>query len=137
MPDGPMLNGLVLFVHDLDRSAAFYQELLGLKESLRESEAALLESRSGSHVYLRLMPRAVRASTNIGIQYAIWTVDTEGEFSRAEEWLRREEALVARYEYGDQVAVETRDPDDLPVLLAYPSWPDIHRTEIFGRIFHF
>ncbi len=137
MPDGPILGGVVLFVRDLDRSSAFYQGLLGLEETLRESEAALLESNSGSHVYLRTMPQAVRASASVGIQYAIWAVDARDQFSRAERWLLDRDALIARHEYEGRIAVEGRDPDDLPVMVGYPSWRDVHPTEIFGRIFHF
>ncbi len=137
MPDGPVLGGVVLFVRNLDKSAAFYQGLLGLEETVRESEAALLESSSGSHVYLRVMPRAVRASASVGIQYAIWAVDAQDQFSRAEQWLLDHDVLIARHEHEGQIAVEGRDPDDLPVMVGYPSWRDVHPTEIFGRIFHF
>lgn len=75
------LASAVMFVGDLDRSVAFYQDLLGLEATARDDDAALLVSPGGYQLYLRTMgERAPHFSGNIGIQFLIWTC--RGNFPR-------------------------------------------------------
>lgn len=43
----------MVFVHDHDASADFYQELLNMEVTVRTATAALLVSHNGFQVYLR------------------------------------------------------------------------------------
>lgn len=47
---GPRLASVVLFVHDHDESADFYQELLKMEVTVRTTTAALPVGQGGFHV---------------------------------------------------------------------------------------
>ncbi len=137
MPPGVRLSAVVIYVYKLDRSIDFYSGLLGLEVTLREQDAALLVGSFGTHLYLRRMQQGVRASVGVGVQYTIWTFDSENEFRRAERWLEEHGGIGRRYHYEGMNGIEGRDPDNLSVIVGYPHWQEGHQKAIFSGIFNY
>jgi catechol 2,3-dioxygenase-like lactoylglutathione lyase family enzyme len=131
------LSSVVVYAHDLDRSIDFYSGLLGLESLLREEEGALLVGSCGTHLYLRRIELAVRASVGVGVQYTIWTFDSENEFGRALRWLEEHGGVTRRYHLEGMQGVEGRDPDNLSVIVGYPHWRQDQQKEIFSGIFNY
>lgn len=133
---GPRLASVVLFVHDHDESADFYQELLKMEVTVRTATAALLVSRGGFQVYLRTVgPKAMHPVGHVGAQYVIWTADGPDDFQRCERVLQaRSDRVDTRHGDGFTL-IEGRDPSGLPVLVAYPGPDEAARLEIIARYY--
>lgn len=135
---GPRLRlaSAVMFVHDLDRSVAFYQELLALAVTAQDDSAALLVSPDGFQLYLRGMGTdAVHPLGNVGVQYLIWTADGEDDLRRCEAVLRAHSVHVSSHTVDGFTMVEGRGPDDVPVVVTYPGPDQAPRTGILPRIY--
>jgi catechol 2,3-dioxygenase-like lactoylglutathione lyase family enzyme len=127
------LGSVVMFVQQLDRSVAFYTEVLGLEVTDRDPTAALLAGAGGSQLILRAMgSNAAHPLGGVGVQYVVWTAASEADLDRSEGVLKRRQAHRSTRTSDDSRAVEGRDPDDIVVLIAYPG-PDqapLHRLPI-------
>jgi catechol 2,3-dioxygenase-like lactoylglutathione lyase family enzyme len=134
---GPKLASVVVFVRDLDRAVDFYQDLLLMRVSVRTSSAALLAGTDDTQIYLRVMGSGGEHPLGaIGVQYVIWTADSPDDLQRCERLLKERAAHVASRESGDGVTVvEGRDPDGLPLVIAYPGPHGAARQEIMARIY--
>lgn len=134
---GPKLASVVVFVRDLDQSADFYQELLLMHVAVRTSSAALLVGTDDTQLYLRVMGSGGEHPLGaIGVQYVIWTADSPEDLQRCERLLKERDAHIASRETGDNVTVvEGRDPDGLPLVIAYPGPHGAARQEIMARIY--
>jgi catechol 2,3-dioxygenase-like lactoylglutathione lyase family enzyme len=126
----------VMFVADLDRSVVFYQELLGLEPTTRDDEAALLVSPDGYQLYLRSMGnQAPHFNGTIGIQYLVWTAESEEDLQRCERVLKAQSPRVTSTTAEGFRMVESRGPDGVPVVVTFPG-PDLApRHEILKRIY--
>jgi catechol 2,3-dioxygenase-like lactoylglutathione lyase family enzyme len=130
------LASAVMFVADLDRSVAFYRELLGLDVTVRGGEAALLASADGYQLYLRRIgPRAEHPSGPIGVQYVIWTAENEDDLQRCERVMKAQSAHVRSSTVDGFTMVEGRGPDGVPVVVTYPGPEQVPRHEILERIY--
>lgn len=130
------LASAVMFVHSLDRSVAFYQELLALNVTVQDNTAALLVSPDGYQLYLRSVgANAQHPLGGIGVQYLIWTADGEDDLGRCEGVLRAHSAHVSSQTVDGFTIVEGRGPDDVPVVITYPGPDKAPRTEILSRIY--
>ncbi|MBH0009432.1 VOC family protein [Salinibacterium sp. SWN1162] len=130
------LSSAVTFVSDLDRSVAFYCELLQVTCSLRSESAALLVGPDNYELYLRgkhAQPSRVLGS--VGIQYLIWSADSMDELQRCEDVLRRESTHVRRERLDDYDVVEGRDPDHLAIMVVFPGPDESVRHSIIPRIY--
>jgi catechol 2,3-dioxygenase-like lactoylglutathione lyase family enzyme len=131
------LGSAVMFVHQLDRSVAFYQDVLGLELVDRDPTAALLASTAGAQLILRAMgSNAPHPLGAVGVQYVTWAAAGPDELSRIEQELRRRQAYRQTRTSDGATAVEGRDPDDIVVMITYPG-PDeapMHRlpASIYG-----
>ncbi|MFF7738874.1 VOC family protein [Streptomyces sp. NPDC007984] len=137
-PDGygPRLASVVLFVHDHDESADFYQELLKMELTVRTTTAALLVSQGGFQVYLRTVgPKAMHPVGHVGAQYVIWTADGPDDFQRCERVLRARSDRVDTRQGDGFTLIEGRDPSGLPVLVAHPGPDEVARLEIIARYY--
>ncbi len=137
-PSGPRLRlaSAVMFVHELERSVAFYQELLALKVTVQDGTAALLVSPDGFQLYLRGMDAdAVHPLGNVGVQYLIWTADGADDLRRCEAVLRAHSPHVSSQTTDGFTIVEGRGPDDVPVVVTYPGPDQAPRTGILPRIY--
>jgi catechol 2,3-dioxygenase-like lactoylglutathione lyase family enzyme len=133
------LASAVMFVRRLDRSVPFYCELLALEVVVQTPTAALLASASGSQLYLRSMgANADHPLGGIGIQYLIWTAESEEDLSRCEQVLRAysPSSQVSSEKTADGFTlVEGPGPDDVPIMVTYPGPDQAPRTQILQRIY--
>lgn len=130
------LASAVMFVADLDRSVIFYQELLGLEATARDDDAALLVSPDGYQLYLRVMgDKAAHFTGNIGIQYLIWTAESEEDLQRCERFLKVQWPGVTSTMTDGFRVVEGRGPDGVPVVVTFPGPGQAPRHEILKRIY--
>ncbi|WP_331569813.1 VOC family protein [Arthrobacter sp.] len=130
------LASAVMFVGDLDRSVAFYQEFLEWDVTIHDESAALLVGPVGYQLYLRSMgENAQHPLGNIGIQYLIWTAQDEADLDRCEQALRKHSSKVTRRRVEGFSLVEGRGPDGVPVMVAYPGPAQAPRHEILQRIY--
>ena len=130
------LASAVMFVTELDRAVAFYADLLTWTVAVHAVDAALLTCPDGFQLYLRRRgPRAPHGLGRIGVQYLIWTAPSESDLARCERVLRRRSAQVTRSTLDGFTVIEGRDPDNSPVLIAYPGPQEAPRHQLMQRIY--
>lgn len=111
------LNHAVLFVRDLDRSVAFYQEAFGFEEIAREGgQMAFLRAAGGSnHHDLGLAqvgaraPHPPRGST--GLYHLAWEVPSITDLAAAQQVLAGLDALTGMSDHGATKSLYGVDPD--------------------------
>jgi catechol 2,3-dioxygenase-like lactoylglutathione lyase family enzyme len=136
MADGVRLGSAVLFVQDLERSVSFYTEVLALEEADHSTTAALLASADGTQLILRAMGSgAAHPLGSVGVQYVVWTAAGPADLDRAERALKGRSAHQGSRSSAGVRVVEGRDPDDLPVLIAYPGPDQVPLHELPVRIY--
>ena len=130
------LASVVVFVCELDRSVRFYSELLGLTVTIRNDTAALLVSPDGSQLYLRCTStKGAHPLGALGPQYMLWTAGSEPEFDSAASTLRAGGGRVHVTDEQGFHLLETRDPDDLPLMITFPGPNEFARDRIISRIY--
>jgi catechol-2,3-dioxygenase len=111
------LNHAVLFVSDIDRSVAFYQQAFGMTVVAREPRvhAAFLRlPRSGNHHDLGLFgvgAQPPRPRGALGLYHLAWQVDTIDELVEARSTLLRLAALTGESSHGATKSLYGQDPD--------------------------
>jgi catechol 2,3-dioxygenase-like lactoylglutathione lyase family enzyme len=111
-------------VRDLDRSLAFYRDLLGLRLQQREGELAHLHGYGGtapSLVLLEVGEHATRVSREPGLVRVAWRVDKQADLDVAEQLLKQKGLDCVRRREEGLAILETRDPDRTHVLLVWLS----------------
>jgi catechol-2,3-dioxygenase len=114
------LNHAVLFVRDLDRAVAFYEQAFGFGVVAREprANAAFLRCDHGNgvnHHDLGLFgvgpdaPRPPRGA--VGLYHLAWQVDTIDDLAAARTTLQRLEAFTGESSHGATKSVYGADPD--------------------------
>jgi len=134
---GPRLALVVVFVRDLEESAAFYCGLLRLSVVTRESTALVLsgDGASGAIVLRAIGPRGEHALGAVGVQYSCWAAPDMADLRRCERYLEERSALVETTTAEDRTVVEGRDPDGLPVMVMHvPDGADMS-GEIMRRVY--
>ncbi|MFN8623588.1 MAG: VOC family protein [Chloroflexota bacterium] len=125
------LNHAVLYVRDLDRSLAFYRDVLGFRvlpgtpRALRIRSAFLVAPGSTNDHDLALFelgpdagPSAAGTST-VGLYHLAWEVDTLAELERLQGALHAAGAFVRSSDHGATKSLYARDPDGLDLELAW------------------
>ncbi len=136
MTNGARIDSVVIFVHDLDRSVAFYSAVLALRVTDQSPTAALLTSMSGTQLILRAMgSNAAHPLGGVGVQYVIWTAGDQAELGRCELALKQRSAYRDTRISGQVTALEGRDPDDIPVMIIYPGPDQVPLQELPVRIY--
>jgi catechol 2,3-dioxygenase-like lactoylglutathione lyase family enzyme len=134
--EGLRLTSVVLYVFDLERSVAFYRELLGLTVSVENPSAALLTGADGSQLYLRSVgPHATHTIGGIGIQCSVWTAPSEADLKRCERVLKEFNAHTTTHVAEGFSWVEGRDPNGVPVMVSHPGPGQAIRHQIISRIY--
>jgi catechol-2,3-dioxygenase len=130
------LSAAVMFVRNLDRSMAFYREVLGLRVIDTSTTAALLTGGDGTQLVLRATgENSAHPLGNIGIQYLVWAVPTKEALEHRTEVLRRLSAYRETRTDGGTTLVEGHDPDDVAVLLIHDESGRAEMHELPARIY--
>jgi catechol-2,3-dioxygenase len=114
------LNHAVLYVRDVERSVAFYQEALGFKVVMGFQGAAFLQASGSNNDHdLGLFEVGAQAGpsgagrTNVGLYHLAWEVDTLDELERISLKLSEMNALVGASDHSTTKALYAKDPDGL------------------------
>ncbi len=124
------LNHAVLYVRDVERSVAFYRDVLGLEpvhDDWKGMGAAFLRARGSENDHdLGLFaigdgaPGPVRGA--VGLYHLAWEVDRIEDLVDARETLLRAGALVGQSDHGATKSLYATDPDgnEFEVMWAVP-----------------
>jgi catechol-2,3-dioxygenase len=116
------LNHAVLYVRDADRSAAFYEEVLGFTrlDLVGIRGAAFMRAPGSTNDHdLGLFSIGEGASpsaagrTSVGLYHLAWEVDTLDELERLAGVLSARGALVGASDHGTTKALYAHDPDGI------------------------
>ncbi|CAB4849845.1 unannotated protein [freshwater metagenome] len=114
------LNHAVLYVRDVERSVAFYAEMLGFRTVMAFPGAAFLQASGSTNDHdLGLFeigggagPSGAGRAT-VGLYHLAWEVDTLGELARIASVLGDAGALVGATDHATTKALYAQDPDGL------------------------
>lgn len=121
-------------VSDLDRSVNFYCDVFQCHAAIHERDAALLLTPDGFEIYLRTHETSRAGGvTDIGIEQVIWSADSEEELKRIEQRLRVHYPSTYSNTLDGISFVDGIDPDDIRVLITYPSPQQLPREVIDRR----
>jgi len=124
------LNHAVLYVRDVERSVAFYRDVLGFRRIDMTPEgfdrAAFLQAAGSTNDHdLGLFaigsdagPSAAGRSS-VGLYHLAWEVDTLAELERVQEVLAHNGALVGSSDHGTTKSLYGKDPDGLEFEIAW------------------
>ena len=115
------LNHAVLFVRDVDRSSAFYRDVLGFRVKVEMPGRAVFLQAEGStndhDLGLFSIGDAAGASEagrrTVGLYHLAWEVDTLAELSRVRDALLQAGALVGASDHATTKALYAQDPDGI------------------------
>jgi catechol-2,3-dioxygenase len=115
------LNHAVLYVRDVERSLAFYRDVLGFRVKVEIPGRAVFLQAEGSTNDHDLGPFAIGAAAGpseagrrtVGLYHLAWEVDTLAELARVRDALLRAGALVGASDHATTKALYAQDPDGL------------------------
>ncbi|MGW4247958.1 VOC family protein [Nocardia sp. NPDC004722] len=112
------LNHAVLFVSDVERSAAFYCEVLGFRRLQGFPGAVFLQAEGSANDHdlglFRLPdPSVTHRTGRIGLYHLAWEVDTLSELARVRDALEKAGALTGASDHASTKALYAADPDGL------------------------
>ena len=115
------LNHAVLYVRDLERSVAFYRDVLGFRTVMTMGGAAAFIQAPGSTNdhdlgLFQIGPAAGPSEAGrrtVGLYHLAWEVDTLAELARVRDALQRAGALVGASDHVTTKALYAQDPDGL------------------------
>jgi catechol 2,3-dioxygenase-like lactoylglutathione lyase family enzyme len=124
------LNHAVLYVRDVERSVAFYTEVLGFRRVDMTPEgfrgAAFLQAPGSTNDHdLGLFEVGAGAApspagrTTVGMYHLAWEVDTLAELERLAGALSSAGALVGSSDHGTTKSLYAQDPDGLEFEVAW------------------
>lgn len=121
------LNHAVLYVRDAERSAAFYQDVLGFEVVERLPGAVFLRAGGAeNHHDLGLFSVGPHAPLpqrgRVGLYHLAWQVDSVHDVVTAREELRRVGAYVGESDHGVSKSIYAQDPDgnEFEIMWAVP-----------------
>ena len=120
------LNHAVLFVRDVDRSLAFYRDVLGFEVLIQAPNAAFPRAPGSTNDHdLGLFAVGDQAGASeagrgrVGLYHLAWEVDTLAELARFAEVLTERGALVGASDHGTTKALYAHDPDGLEFEMSW------------------
>ena len=139
------LNHAVLFVSDLERALAFYQQAFGAEVVAREprADAAFLRlPKSGNHHDLGLFGIGAgappRAPGTVGLYHLAWQVDTIDDLEDAKATLAGMGALTGESSHGATKSLYGVDPDgnefEVMWMLPRESWGEFEHSAPVERL---
>jgi catechol-2,3-dioxygenase len=132
------LNHAVLFVRDVDRSAAFYRDVLGFRVRVEMPGKAVFLQAEGSMNDHDLGLFAVGAAagpsgagrSTVGLYHLAWEVDTLAELARIRGALADAGALVGASDHATTKALYAQDPDGLEFEVSWLLPADLVTAEV-------
>ena len=137
------LNHAVLYVRDVERSVAFYRDVLGFAGRCDGAPGrgvpAGRRARTNDHdlglfeIGAEAGRLAAPAARTVGLYHLAWEVDTLDELERIAAALGRRGALVGASDHGTTKALYAHDPDGLEFEVSWlvPGRP-AHRRRLAG-----
>jgi catechol-2,3-dioxygenase len=123
------LNHAVLFVRDVERSVAFYRDVLGftrIEQMAALRGAAFLRAPESSNDHdLGLFEIGAQASasgagpTTVGLYHLAWEVDTLEDLQALAARLEQADALTGSSDHSTTKSLYGRDPDGLEFEIAW------------------
>lgn len=148
LPDGLTLGAAHLKVAELDRSIAFYTNVLGLQLARREGTEAGLSAGAAELIVLHETPGARSVSRHSGLYHVALLYPSQLELARvAQRIMVSETPIQGASDHGISEAIYLPDPDGNGIELAsdYPkeTWPDLSNVDAIapnpldmGRLFN-
>lgn len=138
------LNHAVLYVRDLERSLAFYRDVLGftvLREMSRLGVASFLRAPGSTNDHdLGLfgigdqLADSEAGRATVGLYHLAWEVDTLAELSRLHDALADHGALVGMTDHGTTKSLYAKDPDGIEFEIVWVVPANKLDTGAFGRL---
>jgi catechol-2,3-dioxygenase len=120
------LNHAVLYVRDVERSVAFYADVLGFTVVMQAPGAAFLQAAGSSNDHdLGLFQIGAQAGdspagrSSVGLYHLAWEVDTLEELERIALRLRELGSLVGASDHSTTKALYAKDPDGLEFEISW------------------
>jgi catechol-2,3-dioxygenase len=120
------LNHAVLYVRDVQRSVAFYTDVLGFRRVMGFRGAAFLQAPGSTNDHdLGLFELGAGAGPSlagratVGLYHLAWEIDTLAELERLAARLAERGALVGSSDHGTTKSLYARDPDGLELEVAW------------------
>ena len=114
------LNHAVLYVRDVDRSVAFYRDVLGFRVRAGFPGAAFLQAADSTNDHdLGLFQVGADAAESpagrgaVGLYHLAWEVGTLDELEQTRQDLSAADALVGMSDHGATKSLYGKDPDGL------------------------
>ena len=114
------LNHAVLYVRDLERSVAFYRDVLGFEPVMRMPGAAFVQAPGSTNDHdLGLFQIGSAAGPSeagrrtVGLYHLAWEVDTLAELERLAARLSEAGSLAGASDHGTTKSLYGKDPDGL------------------------
>ena len=133
------LNHAVLYVRDVERSVAFYSEVLGFRTVLAMPGAAFLQAEGSSNDHdLGLFQIGADAGASeagratVGLYHLAWEVDTLDELERIAARLAGAGALAGASDHGTTKALYAKDPDGLEFEVSWLLPADLVTDEVLA-----
>src|SRR6266511_2451775 len=101
------LNHAVLYVREVERSVAFYTDVLGFRTVNAFPGAAFLQAPGSTNDH------------NVGLYHLAWEVDTLAELDRLAARLSEAGALVGTSDHSTTKSLYAKDPDGLELEVAW------------------
>ncbi|MBJ7355333.1 MAG: VOC family protein [Thermoleophilaceae bacterium] len=148
LPDGLSLGAAHLKVSELDRSIAFYTDVLGLQLARREGPEAGLSAGRDELIVLHETPGARSVSRHSGLYHVALLYPSQHELARvAQRIMVSKTPIQGASDHGISEAIYLPDPDGNGIELAsdYPrdTWPDLSNVDSIapnpldmGRLFN-
>ncbi|NUU25352.1 MAG: VOC family protein [Streptomycetaceae bacterium] len=134
------LNHAVLYVRDVERSVAFYSDVLGFRTVMGFPGAAFLQAPGSTNDHdLGLFQIGSAAAdsgagrTSVGLYHLAWEVDTLDELERIGAELAKADALVGAGDHGTTKALYAKDPDGLEFEVSWLLPADLITEEILRQ----
>jgi catechol-2,3-dioxygenase len=131
------LNHAVLYVRDVERSAAFYRDVLGFRTKMEMPGAVFLQAEGSTNDHdLGLFQIGAGAGpstagrSSVGLYHLAWEVDTLAELSRIRDALQLAGALVGASDHGTTKALYAQDPDGLEFEVSWLLPADLITPEV-------
>jgi catechol-2,3-dioxygenase len=133
------LNHAVLYVRDVERSVAFYQEALGFRVISAFPGAAFLQAAGSSNdhdlglfqVGAQAGPSGAGQST-VGLYHLAWEVDTLAELQRIAVKLSELGALAGASDHSTTKALYAKDPDGIEFEVSWLVPADLLTEDILA-----